>query len=190
MSNKHLTDKYLTDLPEYKALLAHKDQMDSVQIAAMFADDPLRFDKLSADIDGLVFDYSKQLLNEETVELLLDLARTRNIESERDAMFSGAKINNTEDRAVLHTALRGSVDSALEVEGENVSAWVNDTLEKINNISTFIRGNRVITDVVNIGIGGSDLGPAMICEALARDADGPNVHFVSNVDGAHCAKDH
>lgn len=171
---------------KFKVLKDHAVNIPS--IGELFADDPQRFKKFSASIDGLLLDYSRQRIDNAGIEKLLELAKQSGVETWRDRMFGGHHINTTEDRAVLHTALRGSVDEDLEVDGENVSEFVDQSLDQIAEIAATVRHNEHITDVVNIGIGGSDLGPAMVCQALSREATGPNMHFVSNVDGAHLAQ--
>lgn len=166
----------------------------SRRIVDLFQDD-IRAQRFSAQFDdettGLMhFDYSKTNLDADALASLLDLAREAGVEDRRAAMFAGEKINETEDRAVLHIALR-NLDADIEVDGENVSNGVRDTLKRMEVFADDLRDGRIrgvggrITDVVNIGIGGSDLGPVMATIALSPYHDGPNVHFVSNVDGAH-----
>ena len=146
------------------------------------------------DNGAIYFDYSKNLINDEILTALLDLAKECNVESARDAMFVGEKINFTESRAVLHTALRAPADQKIEVNGQNVVPDVHRVLNKMKDYSEkLINGSwtgytgKKITDCVNIGIGGSDLGPVMVTEALKKYQVGPNVHFVSNIDGTHLA---
>jgi glucose-6-phosphate isomerase len=182
MSNSPLTER-----GSWKALVRHAESMKSLTLRALFKADPQRFDKFHVNCDGLLLDYSKHNISEETLILLMQLAQECGVEDLREAMFNGAPINTTENRAVLHVALRGSVDENLTIEGENVAQFVNSTLEKIQYHSENIRKSQV-TDVVNIGIGGSDLGPRMVCEALRHFADGPRLHFVSNIDGAHISE--
>ncbi|WBU58310.1 glucose-6-phosphate isomerase [Paracoccus sediminicola] len=160
------------------------------RITGLFDADPTRAGEFSIAADGMLFDYSKTNLDAETRETLLELARV--VPEKRDAMFSGSRINETEDRAVLHTALRNP-EGELTVEGEDISAGVAETLDRMCGFAKAVRdgsfagqGGR-ITDVVNIGIGGSDLGPAMAALALSPFHDGPRTHFVSNVDGADIA---
>jgi glucose-6-phosphate isomerase len=146
----------------------------------------------SVQTDGLLFDYSKTNIDEETRALLLALAEAKGVAARRDAMFEGRKINETEHRAVLHTALR-NLDGSVIVDSEDVMPAVRETLARMESFAADVRNGRFagqggrITDVVNIGIGGSDLGPAMATPALAPYHDGPRCHFVSNVDGAHIA---
>lgn len=156
---------------------------------------PLFSLKLSTPKGGLLlFDYSKNLINEEVLDLLFSLANTRNVEKMRSQMFSGQRINFTENRAVLHIALRNRSNTPIVLDGKDVMPEVNRVLDKMkafcqNVISGQWKGytGKQITDVVNIGIGGSDLGPVMVTEALKHYQIGPNVHFCSNIDGTHLA---
>ncbi|HET7412191.1 MAG TPA: glucose-6-phosphate isomerase, partial [Pararhizobium sp.] len=161
---------------------------------AAFAADPGRFDKFSASLDDLTLDYSKCAVSETTMARLFDVARAAHVEMRRDQMFSGMHINTTENRAVLHTALRNRSNTPVMVDGGDVMPDVNAVLDAMADFANAVRsgglhgaGGRPFTDVVNIGIGGSDLGPAMATLALAPYHDGPRAHFVSNVDGAHIA---
>ncbi|MDM7458569.1 MAG: glucose-6-phosphate isomerase, partial [Paracoccus sp. (in: a-proteobacteria)] len=169
----------------------HAERADT-RIEALFAGDPDRAERRSISAEGLVFDYSKTLLDDELVATLLDLARASRIEARREAMFTGARINETEDRAVLHTALR-NLEGSVSVDGQDVMPAVRETHARMSAFARDLRAGRIkgqggtITDVVNIGIGGSDLGPAMAVLALAPYHDGPGTHFVSNVDGADIA---
>ncbi|KAG1665736.1 Glucose-6-phosphate isomerase 2 [Nymphon striatum] len=160
----------------------------------LFDQDPERFAELSVQLnDDMLLDYSKNRITEDTMELLFDLARQAKVEEWRDKMFSGEKINNTEGRAVLHTALRNRSNKPIFVDDENVMPDINAELEKIRVFSDKVRSGQwigyaglPITNVVNIGIGGSDLGPNMVCRALTPYAKSHlRVHFVSNVDGSH-----
>ncbi len=178
----------------FKQLEEHAQTIHSTKITELFAADSSRFDKFSRTSDDLLFDFSKIKLTEETLALLLELARTANVEAKRDAMFAGEHINTTEDRAVLHTALRNQSDQPVFVDGKDVMPDVNEVLVNMGDFAEGIRSGEItghsgkaITDVVNIGIGGSDLGPVMTTLALAPYHDGPNLHYVSNVDGAHVA---
>ena len=161
-------------------------------LADLFAA-PDRARDFSAEVAGMVFDYSKTNIDADTRDLLLQLAHEAGVAERRAAMFAGARINETEDRAVLHTALRRSAGSVM-VDGRDVMPGVHETLDRMEGFARAVREGRFtgaggpITDVVNIGIGGSDLGPVMACGALASYATGPRVHFVSNVDGAHIAQ--
>jgi glucose-6-phosphate isomerase len=159
----------------------------------LFANDPKRFEKFSLQFGGLLVDYSKHRITEETLPLLFQMAREAKIETWRDKMFAGDKINITENRAVLHTALRNRANTPVYVDGHDVMPDINAVLAHMRTFSDQVRsGNwkgytgKRITDIVNIGIGGSDLGPVMACQALKPYAQaGLNIHFVSNIDGAH-----
>ncbi len=160
--------------------------------ARAFAGDPERFARFSLSFEDLLLDWSKCAVSDETMRLLAEAAKAAGVEERRAAMFSGAKINVTEDRAVLHTALRSPPGSSVMLDGENVVPEVTSVLEAMAAFAEGVRsgaiagaGGRPITDIVNIGIGGSDLGPAMATLALAPYHDGPRTSFVSNVDGAH-----
>jgi glucose-6-phosphate isomerase len=161
-----------------------------------FAQDPQRFERFSLHFDDILLDYSKNRITAETLGLLLDLARERSLPEWIGRMFAGDKINNTEQRAVLHIALRNRSNRPIKVDGKDVMPAVNAVLAKMRSVSEQVRkgvwkgysGER-IRDVVNIGIGGSDLGPLMVCEALKPYAsDSLRVHFVSNIDGSHIAE--
>ncbi len=163
-------------------------------IRAAFAADPDRFSRFSARLDDLLMDYSKCAVNEEILSLLEKLAQRAGLDEKREAMFSGQPINFTEGRAVLHTALRNRTNAPVLVAGDDVMPDVNAVLSAMSAFAAAIRDGSLkgatgkpFTDVVNIGIGGSDLGPAMATLALAPYHDGPRLHFVSNVDGAHIA---
>lgn len=178
----------------FKRLHAHAEAIETTKITDLFAADTNRFDKFSRSADDLLLDFSKNKLTEETFSLLLDLARAAGVEEKRDAMFRGERINTTEDRAVLHTALRNQSGDAVLVDGEDVVPAINEVLVNMGDFAEGIRSGeltghsgKAITDVVNIGIGGSDLGPVMTTLALAPYHDGPALHYVSNVDGAHIA---
>jgi glucose-6-phosphate isomerase len=178
-----MPNKNLSELKEYAALQTHYKAIAPLHMRDMFTKDAKRFDKFHLNVDGLLFDYSKHRINEETIKHLIALARVADIEGQRDQMFSGAPINVTEKRPVLHTAQRGSVDKNLTVDGENVSEFINGALNKMKAFSDKIRKEKKITDVVNLGIGGSDLGTRTVYEALAPWCDGPRVHFLPNIDG-------
>lgn len=177
---------------EWRALGEHRDAVGEVSLRELFAKDPGRAGRYSLDVGDLHVDFSKQLVTDETLRLLRELAAARGVAELRDAMFRGERINTTEDRAVLHTALRAPREAVIEVDGENVVPAVHAVLEKMAAFADRVRsgewkghtGER-ITTVVNIGIGGSDLGPAMAYEVLrpftAREI---GFRFVSNVDGA------
>jgi len=186
----------LTESPAWKALEAHHQEVAGLHMRDLFANDPKRFEKFSLRFEDILFDYSKNRITEGTVSLLLDLARQAGLADKIAAMFSGEKINVTEGRAVLHVALRNRSNRPVLVDGQDVMPEVNRVLEKMRFFSEAIRSGewmgytgRPITDVVNIGIGGSDLGPQMVTAALKPYAQpGLNAHFVSNVDGTHMAE--
>ncbi len=169
---------------KWAALQRHAEAMQGIHMRDLFTADAQRFEKFHTGMDGLVFDYSRHRITEETLGLLQDLAKASGVETWRERMFSGERINTTENRAVLHTALRGSVDPALAIDGRNIRAFVDETLARVKSISEKVRGDKSITDVVNIGIGGSDLGTRIVYETLEDFRSGPRVHFVSNIDGA------
>ena len=158
----------------------------------LFADDPKRFERFSLRLDDLLLDYSKNLVTQETMALLFALARQSEVESWRDKMFSGAKINCTEQRAVLHTALRAAIDTGhapIKVDGQDVLPGVRRVMEKMRSFTEGVRNGtwrgytgKSITDVVNVGIGGSYLGPLMVCRALQPYNSKVKAHFVSNID--------
>ncbi|MCL4167434.1 UNVERIFIED_CONTAM: hypothetical protein GTU68_050066, partial [Idotea baltica] len=160
---------------------AHADR----KIADLF-DESARADTFALQVGDMYFDYSKTNIDAQTRDTLLALARDSDVAAKRDAMFAGTPINETENRAVLHTALRNLDGGPVFVDGKNVMPEVLETLTAMREFATQIR-NGDFTDVVNIGIGGSDLGPAMAVRALAPYHDGPRCHFVSNVDGADIA---
>ena len=167
-------------------LKAHLKKGAPGDMRKAFARDPKRFAEFSARSDDLLLDYSKCAVNGRTMKLLAGLARAAGVEAKRDAMFAGDIINTTEGRAVLHTALRNRANTPVMVAGRDVMPDVNGVLAAMAKFAGEIRGSQ-IKDVVNIGIGGSDLGPAMTTLALAPYHDGPRLHYVSNVDGAHIA---
>jgi glucose-6-phosphate isomerase len=168
------------------ALAAHAKKGALTDMRLAFARDRKRFEAFSASDDGLLLDYSKCGVNGRTMKLLAAVAMAAGVAAKRDAMFSGAIINTTEGRAVLHTALRNRSNTPVMVDGRDVMPDVNAVLAAMERFSAEVRGS-AITDVVNIGIGGSDLGPAMTTLALQPYHDGPRLHYVSNVDGAHIA---
>ncbi len=181
----------LTSTTSFKALESHAKVAQDWEMRQLFAADPQRFARMSIEAAGLFLDYSKNRLDGRTLELLAALARERGVEARRDAMFAGEKINNTEGRAVLHTALRAPRDAALTVDGQDVTADVHAVLARVKTFTDAVRSGdwrghtgKPISDIVNIGIGGSDLGPKMVCLAL-RPYSHPSLamHFVSNVDG-------
>jgi len=182
---------YLTARPAWKALESHFNDIRGVHLRTLFADDPKRGQRLTAEAGGLYLDYSKNRVTDETMGLLVELAKQSGLQARIEAMFSGEKINITENRAVLHVALRAPRQTAILVDGENVVDRVHAVLDKMANFSDRIRSGewkghtgRRIRNVVNIGIGGSDLGPVMAYEALKHYSDrSMNFRFVSNIDG-------
>ena len=167
-------------------LKAHHKKGAPTDMRRAFERDPNRFAEFSATADAMLLDYSKCAVNSHTMKLLAALAKACDVEAKRDDMFAGAIINTTEQRAVLHTALRNRANTPVMVNGKDVMPDVNGVLAAMAAFARKIRKS-AITDVVNIGIGGSDLGPAMTTLALAPYHDGPRLHYVSNVDGAHIA---
>jgi len=176
----------------WQALKDHHAAVQDRRILDLF-DAPNRAPAFSIRADAMLLDYSKTNIDDAGRHLLLTLAQAAGVEARRDAMFAGARINITEDRAVLHTALRAPQGASVQVDGVDVVPGIHATLSRMADFAEDVRHGRFqgqggpITDVVNIGIGGSDLGPAMATLALAPFHDGPRVHFVSNVDGAHVA---
>jgi glucose-6-phosphate isomerase len=181
----------LTHRPAWAALRAHADQLRATHLRQLFADDPSRGTRLSAEAVGIYLDYSKNRITDQTLQLLRQLAEESGLEQHREAMFTGAKINITEDRAVLHTALRAPRNADIRVDGVNVVPSVHEVLDRMTEFATKVRArnwfghtNKPIVNIVNIGIGGSDLGPVMAYEALKHYSDrGLTFRFVSNVDG-------
>ena len=181
----------VTTTEAWRALEAHRGEIAAVSLRELFAIEPQRAQALTAHAGDLVIDFSKQRLTGRTLELLLQLAEQTGVAAAREAMLSGAHINVTEDRAVLHTALRLPRDATLVVDGVDVVADVHAVLDRMGQFTDRLRGGewrgatgQPIATVVNIGIGGSDLGPAMVTGALRRFHDGPAARFVSNVDPA------
>jgi len=180
-----------SELSSWQALEKSAESLKQQHLKSLFANDEKRFDKFSTQIPGILFDYSKQLIDDSTFAQLIKLAEQCDIAAWREKMFSGEKINITEDRAVLHTALRNRSNSVVEVDGEDVMPLVNAELEKIKAFTEKVRSGewlgftgKPVKDVVAIGVGGSNLGPQMATEALKSYADDTlNVHYVSNVDG-------
>ena len=186
----------LTLLPQWQKLADHKKDMHNMHMRDMFAHDPLRAERMSVKACDIYLDYSKNRISTDTMNYLFDLARARGVEQLRDAMFDGEKINTTEQRAVLHTALRNQSDRPVYVDGHDVMPDVRTVLDHMREFTNqILRGEwrgytgEQITDVVNVGIGGSDLGPVMVTEALKHyHTSEVAVHFVSNVDGTHLAE--
>ncbi|HXF44927.1 MAG TPA: glucose-6-phosphate isomerase [Burkholderiaceae bacterium] len=188
----------LTDSGEWRALAAQRAALAGFHLRDAFAADPQRFARLSRRVQfaggELLFDFSKHLIDERALELLLRLAAARHVRARIDAMFAGEKINVTEDRAALHVALRDLSARPLVVDGVDVKAQVAAVRERFLDFAERVRAGAAtghagmrFTDVVNLGIGGSDLGPQMMVQALTPYHDGPRVHFVANVDPAHLA---
>ncbi len=182
----------LTDLPQWRALTEHYEQVKEVHLRELFAEDPERGERLTAELGGVYLDYSKQRVSDETLRLLVELAEARGLRERTEAMFTGERINTTEDRAVLHVALRAAPDSVIEVDGQNVVPDVHEVLGRMREFADQVRGGQWkghtgqrIRNVVNIGIGGSDLGPAMAYQALQDHSDRDlSFRFVSNVDAS------
>ena len=181
-----------TSTKTWEKLNQHYAQIKNVSMTEMFANDKSRAEKFHIQWNDFLVDYSKNIINQETLTLLQDLAKEVNLKSAINSYFSGENINQTEDRAVLHTALRAPQNTTVLVDGQNVLPEIFEVKNKIKNFSNeVISGSRkgftgkAFTDIVNIGIGGSDLGPAMVVEALQFYKNQLNVHFVSNVDGDH-----
>ncbi len=186
----------LTDSPAWQALQEHQHELANTHMRDLFAQNPQRFEEFSLRLNDILFDYSKNRITAKTMALLLDLARAANLAAQIEAMFSGQKINTTERRAVLHVALRNRANRPILVDGQDVMPEVNRVLAKMRAFTAAVRSGawrgytgQAITDVVNIGIGGSDLGPKMVAEALKPYAS-PNLraHFVSNVDSTDLAE--
>ena len=177
----------------WKNLETHFEKMQNYDLRKAFNQDKERFKKYSISWDGFLLDYSKNLINEETIELLLELAKECELDSAIRSMFAGNRINITENRSVLHTALRNRSSKPVFVDGKDIMIQIENEHEKMRKFSEQVRNGQwkgytgeTITDIVNIGIGGSDLGPKMVCEALKYYSHPKlNVHFVSNIDGTH-----
>jgi len=177
----------------WQKLAAHYSSIEPVRMKALFASDPDRFNKFSLRFKEILVDYSKNRITEETLNLLIDLARECGVKDAIETMFTGEKINATENRAVLHAALRNRANTPMIVDGEDVMPDVNTVLQKMKLFAGKIHSGerkgytgKKISDIVNIGIGGSDLGPVMVTEALQPYAQpGLSVHFISNIDGTH-----
>jgi glucose-6-phosphate isomerase len=179
------------ELPAWRELRAHYDRLRHVHLRTLFAQDPNRAESMTVDAEGIRLDYSKNRMTSETMTLLLRLAEESALRDRIEAMFAGDRINVTESRPVLHVALRAPRDEVIEVDGTNVVPWVHDVLERMASFSDTVRSGawightgRRIRNIVNIGIGGSDLGPVMANEALRHYSDqSMNFRFVSNIDG-------
>ncbi len=191
MSANEKTAPAIDTTPEWKALLAHHKKVKDAQLRDLFAKDPDRANRMTADGAGLFLDYSKHRVTDQTMTLLLALARAAKVEERREQMFRGDHINVTEDRAVLHTALRAPQDEELDVDGHDVVAAVHEVLDRMAAFALKVRlgewtgfTGKPIKNVINIGIGGSDLGPAMATEALRHYSErSMRFRFVSNIDG-------
>ncbi|HUK40141.1 MAG TPA: glucose-6-phosphate isomerase [Candidatus Acidoferrales bacterium] len=186
----------LAERQAWKGLKAHHEKIREVHLRQLFAEDSRRGERMTAEAAGLYLDYSKNRINDKTLELLLQLAQESGLRERMDAMFSGGKINITENRAVLHVALRAPRDASMIVDGENVVPEVHRVLDKMADFSNRVRSGawkghtgKRIRNVINIGIGGSDLGPVMAYEALKHYSDRTmTFRFVSNVDGTDFAE--
>src|SRR5690606_27480981 len=184
-----------TTTQAYKYLADHYITLNEQSLKELFAEDPARFEKFSIQLEDILLDFSKNRINDQTVALLVQLAKECRLSDAIEAMFNGERINATEDRPVLHTALRNQSDRPVHVDGEDVMPKVRAVLAHMKDFTNRILSGewkgytgKEITDVVNIGIGGSDLGPVMVTEALKAYKSRLNMHFVSNVDGTHIAE--
>lgn len=183
----------IKETPAWQALENHVKELKAKKIKKLFQEDPRRFENFSLEASGIFLDYSKNLMTDKTLTLLIELANQQNLPVWIDQMFSGGRINLTEKRPVLHCALRNRSNTPIYVDGTDVMPKVNRALERIKNLAVAVRigkwkgyKGREITDIVNIGIGGSNLGPAMVTEALKPyTSQNLKVHFVSNIDGTH-----
>jgi glucose-6-phosphate isomerase len=186
----------LSELKSWKDLAAHANEIKSTTIKELFAQDPERGPKYTLEAEGLLLDYSKNRITDQTLKLLIALAEEVDLKGRTEAMFTGEKINITENRAVLHTALRAPKDAVVNVDGKNVVPEVHEVLDKMSGFADRVRSGewkgytgKRIKNVVNIGIGGSDLGPVMAYEALRHYSDRSlTLRFVSNVDGTDFAE--
>lgn len=191
-----LNSTNFTQTPAFKKLKAHHRTINKKHLKELFAEDKNRFKKFSIKFNDILLDYSKNNINRRTIGYLTDLAKECDLSGAIEQMFTGEKINQTENRSVLHVALRNRSNAPILVDGKDVMPDVNEVLEKMKEFSgKVISGtwkgytNKSITDIVNIGIGGSDLGPVMVTEALKPyKKKNINIHFVSNVDGTHIAE--
>ncbi|MBN3928469.1 glucose-6-phosphate isomerase [Streptomyces verrucosisporus] len=182
----------LDRMPQWQALARHREELGEVHLRELFAADPRRGERYGVRVGDLYLDYSRNLVTDETLRLLRELAEATGVARLREAMFRGERINTTEDRAVLHTALRAPREAVIEVDGENVMPAVHAVLDRMSAFAEAVRAGKwdghtglPVRHIVNIGIGGSDLGPAMAFEALRAYTDRElDVRFVSNVDGA------
>jgi glucose-6-phosphate isomerase len=184
-----------TTTKSWRKLSKHHKQLKGIEMKTLFAQNPKRFEQMSLQFEDILLDYSKNIATDETLSLLIKLAKECGLKAAVDAMYKGEVINVTENRAVLHTALRNRSNKAVMVDGKNIMPDVNAVLKRMEQFChKVIAGNwkgysgKSITDVVNIGIGGSDLGPVMVVEALKPFANHLKIHFVSNVDATHLAE--
>jgi glucose-6-phosphate isomerase len=185
--------KKITELSEWQALEAHQKQIANERMQDWFASDPLRYSRFSLEVGGILFDYSKNRLSAETIRLLCELAKATNLSAQIEALFEGHSVNNTEKRPALHTALRNKLGTPLHVDGQNITPLIEASLTKMQQFTDEVRSgnwrgctNKPITDIVNIGIGGSHLGPLLTTHALADYASKDlRCHFISNIDAAH-----
>ncbi|QII69666.1 glucose-6-phosphate isomerase [Apibacter sp. B3706] len=181
-----------TETRAWQLLKEHYDQIKDKHLRQWFKEDPQRFNKFSIQFNDILFDYSKNRIEEKTLKLLIQLAEETQVKEAIEKQFSGDKINETENRAVLHTALRNRKNTPVIVDGEDVMPKINKVLSQMQKFSELVISGewkgytgKAITDVVNIGIGGSDLGPLMVVEGLKYYKTRLNLHFVSNIDGTH-----
>lgn len=185
-----------TSTSAWKQLSTHAEAMKKVHMRALFANDPARFASFSQNDGNLFFDYSKNIITQDTIQLLMDLAKECGLPQAIESMFAGEKINSTENRAVLHTALRNLSGQSFQTDGKDIMPDIHRVLSQMKGICQKVHSGewkgytgKPIKNIVNIGIGGSDLGPVMVTEALKPYwVDGIQVHFVSNVDGTHIAE--
>ena len=185
----------IIDSTEWLSLKKHFEEIKNVHMRELFDNDSTRFEKFHLTLDDFLVDFSKNRITDKTSTLLNSLARKVNIEKQRDEQFFGEKINNTEDRSALHTALRSQDEKPIYVDGLDVKPSIQKVMNQVKKFSELINqgswlgfSGKKINTIVNIGIGGSDLGPAMVCKALKPYANkNLNIHFVSNVDGADLA---
>lgn len=191
-----MADQPVSQSQAWGALQTHADEMEAVHLKNLFDEDKSRFEHFSVDLDGLLFDYSKQRIRRETIEQLIALAHQQQLPEQIQQLFQGAPLNCTEDRPALHTVLRSHPDESVEVGGVNLVEQVQAVRAQMKQFVSRVRAGhwrgfsgRRITDVVNIGVGGSDLGPKMVCRALrqGRRDEQLKIHFISSIDGAHAA---
>ena len=179
----------------WQKLTSHFLSMQATHLRELFAEDPNRFEEFHLDLNGILIDYSKNIINHETIQTLVELAEEVELRTAIEGMFNGDKINQTENRSVLHVALRNRSNTPIRVDGQDVMPEINKVLAQMKAFSDRLQNGswkgssgKPITDIVNIGIGGSDLGPLMVTEALKSYRKNITPHFVSNVDGTHIAE--